>query len=227
MSREVLLLPFENSGIRFLIMEEIWKPIEGYDGRYEVSSLGRVKSLNYHNTKERRIMKPYKNTSKHGNIPYLQVDLHNGGIRKSLKVHYLVCAAFHGPRPLDIDGDTNIEVMHLNGNSLDNRAENLAWGRHYDNVHEKTFVEKQAAAQRKRWASGEYEYQKKAVIQLAPNGAFVARYDSAWDAQRSTGCNQSDISKYCRGIRKFLVGGYRWIFEKDYNGTTELSTNFN
>ena len=217
---------YESSGLVFE-MEEIWKPIEGYEGKYEVSNLGRVMSLNYLSTKKPRIMKPFKVISRHGFVPYLQVDLFNEGTRKSVKVHILVCTAFHGHRPSDIDGDTNIEAMHLNGNSLDNRAENLAWGRHSDNVREKNFIEKQAAAQRRRWASGEYEYQKKAVIQLAPNGDFVAKYDSAWDAQRATGCNQSDISKHCRGIRKWLVGGFRWKFEKDYNGTTELSTRNN
>lgn len=217
----------ENSGTFFTKMQEIWKPVDGYVGRYEVSSIGRVKSLNYLRTGEPRIMKAYKNISKHGNVPYLQVDLYKDGKTKSLKVHYLVCAAFHGPRPSSINGDANIEAMHLNGNSLDNRAENLSWGTHRENSREKTFLQKQASTTRRRWESGEYENQKKAVIQLTPNGDFVARYDSAWDAQRATGCNQSDISKHCRGIRKYLVGGYMWKFEKDYNGTTELSTTNN
>lgn len=207
--------------------EEIWKPVCGYEGRYEVSSRGRVKSLNYLGTGKPKIMKPYRNVSKRGNVPYLQVDLYNSGATKSLKVHILVCVAFHGQRPHSINGDSHVEVMHLNGNSLDNRAENLAWGRHLDNVREKTFIEKQAEAQRTRWASGEYEYQKKAVIQLTPNGDFIAKYNSAWDAQRATGCSQSDISKHCRGIRKWLIGGYKWKFEKDYNGVTELSTTNN
>lgn len=193
-------------------MEEIWKPIEGYEGKYEVSNLGRVKSLNYRNTKQAVIMKPYKNISKRGCVPYYQVDLYKNGVGAYPKVHVLVCEAFHGSRPSNIDGDTNVEAMHLNGNSLDNRAENLAWGCHRDNVREKTFIEKQSAAQKRRWAAGEYEYQKKAVIQMSQDGEFVAKYDSAWDAQRATGCNQSDISKHCRGVRKWLVGGYRWKF---------------
>lgn len=193
-------------------MEEIWKPIEGYEGKYEVSNLGRVMSLNYLSTKQRRIMKPYKNISKRGNVPYLQVDLHIGGVRKSLKVHYLVCTAFHGLRPADIDGDTNVEAMHLNGDSLDNRAENLAWGRHADNVREKNFIEKQVAAQKKRWESGEYDYQKKPVMQFTLEGVFVAKYESASFAQRETGCSQSDISKQCRGERRWPVGGFNWRF---------------
>jgi len=192
--------------------EEIWKPVVGYEGRYEVGSLGSVRSLNYLRTGLAREMKPYRVVSKHGNVPYLQVDLFKDGHRRSIKVHIIVCTAFHGCRPDNIDGDEFVEAMHLNGDSLDNRANNLAWGRHRDNVREKNFVEKQAAAQKKRWASGEYEYQKKAVVQMLPNGEFVARFDSAWDAQRATGCNQSDISKHCRGVRKYLVGGYRWKF---------------
>ena len=185
---------------------EIWLPISGYEGIYEISNFGRVKSLNYLRTGTERIMKPHTVVSKHGNVPYLQVDLHKCGCRKSAKVHILVCEAFHGERPC------NFEAMHLNGNSLDNRAENLSWGRHSDNVREKTFVEKQAASQRRRWASGEYEYQKKAVVQMLPSGEFVARFASALDAQRATGFSQSDISKHCRGVRKWLVGGYRRKF---------------
>ena len=193
-------------------MEEIWKPIEGYEGKYEVSSLGRVKSLNYRNTNRAVIMKPYKNISKRGNVPYLQVELYKNGQGTCPKVHVLVCTAFRGHRPSDIDGDTNVEAMHLNGDSLDNRAENLAWGRHIDNVREKNFIEKQVAAQKKRWESGEYDYQKKPVMQFTLEGVFVAKYESASFAQRETGCSQSDISKQCRGERRWPVGGFNWKF---------------
>ena len=193
-------------------MKEIWEPIEGYEGLYEASNLGRIKSLNYHSTGKAWIMSPYKNTSKRGNVPYLQVDLFKNGIRRSLKVHVLVCSAFHGTRPSDIDGDDHVEAMHLNGDSLDNRAVNLAWGRHVDNVREKNFIEKQVAAQKKRWKSGEYDCQKKPVMQFTLEGVFVAKYESASFAQRETGCNQSDISKQCRGVRRWPVGGFNWKF---------------
>lgn len=185
---------------------EIWLPISGYEGIYEISNFGRVKSLNYLHTGTERIMKPYAVVSKHGNVPYLQVDLHKCGCRKSAKVHILVCEAFHGGRPC------NFEAMHINGISLDNRADNLKWGSHKENCNETSHVSKQVASTKKRWAAGEYEYQKKPVIQLTRDGIFVAKYPSAWDAQRATGYSQSDISKHCRGVRKWLVGGYRWKF---------------
>ena len=53
---------------------------------------------------------------------YMRVDLWRRPRRASKLVHVLVCEAFHGPRP---DG---LEARHLNGDQLDNRADNLAWG---------------------------------------------------------------------------------------------------
>lgn len=223
MSSVALRLLRESLGLVFIMEKEIWKDVVGYEGLYQVSDLGRVKSLNYLNTKKPKIMRPYVNMSKKGHIPYLQVDLHNRGFEKSIKVHALVCTAFHGLKPNNINGDTHIEVLHLNGDSLDNRAENLSWGSHYENCREKNYLLKHATSTKNRWRKGDFEYQKKAVVQLTPTGEFIAEYDCAWNAQRATGCNQSDISKICRGLRKWLTKGYTWKFSSDYYGAKGLS----
>ena len=47
--------------------EEVWKPIKGYEGLYEISNLGRVKSLHYRSTGKEKIL---KNTNKHCTFPY-------------------------------------------------------------------------------------------------------------------------------------------------------------
>lgn len=94
-------------------MEEIWKDIEGYDGDYQVSSLGRVKSLK--NGKE-RILKPYKL-----NTGYLSINLCKNGKKKASRINRLVAEAFL-PNPENLP-----EVDHLNDNRTDNRAENLQW----------------------------------------------------------------------------------------------------
>ena len=97
---------------------EIWMPIAGWP-HYEVSSDGRVKS--FHNCQE-RILKQWVSTS-----GYMQVGLHLYGKKKTVDVHRVVCIAFNG-KP-----DDGYETAHLDGNKLNNAAENLAWVTHTEN----------------------------------------------------------------------------------------------
>lgn len=99
---------------------EVWKDIEGYEGRYQVSNMGRVKSLTrkvWNYTKPGRVLKP--GAKRNG---YLHVALSNGDkIEKHAHVHRLVAKAFI-PNP-----DNLPEVNHKNLNKSDNRVENLEW----------------------------------------------------------------------------------------------------
>jgi hypothetical protein len=92
-------------------MKEIWKPVMGHEGLYEVSSLGRVKSLFYKKTQNDGIMRLC--LDKYG---YLYVQLR----KRKYKVHRLVAEAFLGGIPLDT-------VHHINGIKDDNRVKNLEW----------------------------------------------------------------------------------------------------
>jgi hypothetical protein len=98
---------------------EIWKPIPGYEGLYEVSNLGRVKSL-----RRNKIMSPGKDRC------YRQVNLQDAAGRSyCAKVHRLVALAFHGAPP-----DPTFTASHLNGIGFDNRPENIVWESLKDNV---------------------------------------------------------------------------------------------
>lgn len=101
-----------------LALMEIWKVIPGYEGRYEVSDQGRVKS--YCRNREGRLLKP-------GRMPggHLSVALGRGD---SQCVHKLVLLAFVGPAP------DKHECCHNNGNPADNRLENLRWGTRRENI---------------------------------------------------------------------------------------------
>ncbi|WP_395704898.1 NUMOD4 motif-containing HNH endonuclease [Rhodococcus ruber] len=113
---------------------ETWKPVEGHDG-YEVSSLGRVRSkprvIQRHDgfTQSTPGAMLKQNRTGRGR-DYLIVHLYSGGKRRPRKVHQLVLEAFVGVRP---EGH---EVRHVNGNSMDNRVENLAYGTHSENVRD-------------------------------------------------------------------------------------------
>jgi hypothetical protein len=104
---------------------EIWKDIPGYEGIYQVSDMGNVKSLSreklhkgkYPITTNEKILKPPANS--HG---YLCVILCNNGLKKTMKVHTLVAMAFLNHKP---DGTNKIVVDHINNNKLDNRLVNL------------------------------------------------------------------------------------------------------
>ena len=103
--------------------KEEWKYIPNYEGRYQVSSLGRVKSLpriscnhlGCHLTKE-RILKPRDNSK-----GYYKVALSKEGVRNEYKVHQLVAICFLNHTPCGY----NLVIDHINDNSKDNRVENL------------------------------------------------------------------------------------------------------
>lgn len=96
-------------------MPEYWRQILDHP-RYEVSHLGRVR-----NAETLYVLKP-------SGSKYLSVTLER---RTQRAVHTLVLEAFHGPRPEGLEG------RHLNGDSHDNRSENLKWGTHEENMQDR------------------------------------------------------------------------------------------
>lgn len=111
-------------------MTELWRDIPGYEGRYQASNLGRIRSLDRRVPCARgatrlmrgRILKPAG--SKYHQ--HLTVVLGHG--RSASHVHQLVALAFLGPRP------TGQEVRHLDGNPLNNCVDNLAYGTRTENI---------------------------------------------------------------------------------------------
>ena len=114
-------------------MPEIWKPVVGYEGPYEVSDRGKVRSLDrtvIYKTGQTRHFKgqPLKLKPHHG---YWRVELNRNGKCACFRVHRLVLAAFVGPLP---EGK---EVCHNNGNPGDNRLENLRYGTKSENQRDR------------------------------------------------------------------------------------------
>ena len=96
--------------------EEIWKDVKNYEGLYQVSNLGRIKSLNYNHTNKEKILELFKN-----NQGYMIICLHKKGRQKTFRVHRLVAEAFI-PNPKN-----KPEIDHINTIRDDNRVENLRW----------------------------------------------------------------------------------------------------
>lgn len=125
---------------------EEWRAVPGLEGRYEVSSIGRVRST-ADVFRGGKVLKPVLVRN------YEVVNLYGaGGVRHQTKVHRIVCAAFHGPRPF-----AGAVVRHLNGNSRDNAATNLAWGTFTENNNDTVDHGRNQNARRDRCARG-HEY---------------------------------------------------------------------
>ena len=109
-------------------MSETWKPISGYEGCYEVSDLGRVRSLDRqsHGFRAGRMLKQNIGV---GN-GYLYVTLYRKPHKRRANVHTLVLEAFAGPRP---DG---MEACHNDGDRTNPRLSNLRWGTHSENIYD-------------------------------------------------------------------------------------------
>ena len=106
-------------------MNEEWRPIPGWEDRYEISSTGRVASLPTRTWPRRNILKPVPHTRG----GYLYVNLVRDNQQHHRKIHALVCEAFNGARP-----DSATIVRHIDGDILNNSPSNLAWGNTSENL---------------------------------------------------------------------------------------------
>lgn len=114
--------------------DEIWKPVVGYEGLYEVSNLGRVRSVGrvvtYRNGRRvhcrSRVLKPAEHPAGH-----LHVILCRVGKHVTAKVHRVVLEAFVGPCPEGMEG------CHNDGNPADNALGNLRWDTHGANMRDR------------------------------------------------------------------------------------------
>ena len=171
---------------------EEWRDVVGYEGLYQVSSEGRVKSLertdSWGRTVKERILKP--NVVGRG---YLRVVLYAGGKTRMFYVHRLVCQSFHenpGNKP---------QVNHINEDKTDNRACNLEWCTRRENINHGSRNERVAKAQ------------SKPVGQYTLDGDLVKAWQSTNEVERQTGFSCGNISEVANGKRK-TAHGYRWKY---------------
>ena len=191
---------------------EEWRPIQGYEGLYEVSDWGRVKSLDrtfeYLN-RGRMIKRAFKGQvlkkvlNKDGYHIVSLFDynhkLHQG------KVHRLVAEAF-----LPNHEDEKNIIDHINGNKIDNRAENLHWVDAKENANNPNTILNMRGIQNGRQVNR--KDCSKVVFQYDLNWNFIKEYPSASEASRQNNCHQGTIAKAAKGHNNNKVLNYYWKY---------------
>ena len=200
-------------------MKEIWKDIELEDlegevwksldfigfPNYEISSLGRVKSLNYHREKKPQILKLQLDC--HG---YPKIILWKNCIGKKFLVHRLVAFAFL-PNP-----ENKPYIDHKNCIRTDGRVSNLHWVSQKENQNNpltrKHISEWQIGDKGSMWGRfGKQHPRYKTVIQLTLEGEYVNTWYGVREAGRILNINASSISACCRGQLN-QTAGFKWQY---------------
>ena len=219
-------------------MEEIWKDIAGYEGLYQVSTIGRIKATrNGHERISVGVLDKYTG--------YRRFSLHKDGKVKRAYVHRLVAESFIP------NIENKPEIDHINTIRDDNRVENLRWVTRKENRNNPISLEhlriaftgensphygrKRSKETRKRISealkssplnhgrTGSMCKNSKPVYQYDLQGNFIAEYAGQAEAARMTGIHQSDISNACNG-KSSIAGGYLW--RKTHINKIEINTNY-
>ena len=168
-------------------MNEIWKPITGYEGKYEVSNFGNVKSTNFMNTGKDGLLKLH-NTKR-----YYQVALTKNGITKHYLVHRLVAEAF-------IPNLNNCPLVnHKDECGFNNHVDNLEWCTHRENINYGTCIERRAMNCCKRIVS--------------KHGNIIETYDSVTSAAKAIGRSKSSVSNALKSGK--VLCGRTWEYIKE------------
>ena len=179
---------------------EIWKPVVGYEGMYEVSSYGRVKSF-----KPRSNGKILKGKIDKGG--YLLVILCKDKKQTTYKVHRLVAEHFI-PNP-----QNKPCIDHINTVRTDNRVENLRWATYKENGNNPLTKTKQ-----RRMLKGKYGKEhpaSKPIIQYDKDGNFIKEWDSITEAAKELGVNGGNITLVCQEkLYHKTAYGFIWKYKK-------------
>lgn len=167
--------------------EEVWKDVIGYEGLYQVSNLGRVKSLLRGGT-EGKILCPLEHRQ-----GYLHVRLCKKGVYKQFSIHRLVAITY-------LDNPNNfLEVNHIDENKKNNRVDNLEWCNNRYNVNYGTGI-----------LRNKLKHQKQ-VKQFDIEGNLIDTFESIQEASKVTKVHYTNIGRCCNNKRK-TAGGYIWKY---------------
>lgn len=190
--------------------EEIWKDIPGYEGRYRVSSWGRVMSMNFEGRCGPRLLRG--TVSCYG---YRVVTLYKDGKEKKWFVHRLVAIAFipnPGNKPM---------IDHIDTVRTNNHIENLRWCTLTENQNNPLTLKKFSQTStgrrfseetRKRMSAIHKEIHFTPIYQLSLSGEIIKEWPGLKIAAEELGVQHRSISQCCRGRYK-TAGGYKWKYK--------------
>lgn len=169
-------------------MSEIWKPVVEYEGLYEVSNLGRVKSLPRNGTtRQERILKPTLKKS-----GYVDICLQKKGKRKYTHLHQIVARAFI-PNP-----DNKPQVNHIDGNKQNNAVDNLEWNTASENLRHKFRV--------LGWKADRHGMRP---VKCIETGVI---FDGVKAAERAMGLSYGSISHVVNRYPQRKSAGFHWKY---------------
>lgn len=176
------------------VIGEVWKPIPNYEGFYEVSNIGRVRSL----YRYKKILHPSDTNG------YRTVELWKGKKRKRIGVHRLVAMAF-------IDNPDNKPFVNHKDETRDNNSvDNLEWVTHLENCRYGTAIARRTAhldySKRRVNNAGQILACSKPIIQYDKNGNYIREWKSATECSKETGFSISGIRSVVRGKRNSIFG---------------------
>ena len=188
-------------------MEEIWKWVDGYQGFYKVSNLGRVKSVDRYvycevspNKLQHLFGKVLK--SKIDKKGYAIVYLSKEGKQKAKKIHRLVAQAFI-PNPLNLP-----QVNHIDGNKTNNNVSNLEW---CDNSYNQKHAHETGLFPKYEDTVGWGRPAKPVAMLDFNTKEIIQTFNTLSSASKETGINPSNIRSVCLGLRNH-ASGYNWKF---------------
>lgn len=197
---------------------EIWRDVLGYEGLYQVSSEGRVKTISkdvkfknrWGQDAVRHIDEKIMKTKVQQN-DYDALTLSKDGVRKTFCMQRLVATAFI-PNP-----ENKPQVDHIDGNKHNNCVENLRWVTAAENCANPLWVEHSkniSDETRRKMSEKSYRSHNKPIIQYNLNGEMVGIFDSTAIASRFYGINRAHICQVLKNKRK-TAGGYVWRYKKE------------
>lgn len=191
-------------------IEEIWKDIPCYEGLYQVSNFGNVRSITFRNCKcTKNRIKNLKLTFDKRN--YLRVSLYKKGKMNTFQVHRLVALTFMPDKsnfksmPEEDRNKINLdklEVNHKDEISNNNKLENLEWCTRAYNSHYATGIKRMGIAHRKE------------VIQKTIDNNIIRKWNSIKEASESLNICNVAIFNCCKGKSK-TCNGYRWEYANE------------
>lgn len=180
-------------------MEEIWKDIEGYEGLYQISSLGKIKN------KEGKILKTRKDTG-----GYLLINLFKNKKNKTFRVHRLVANAFI------LNPENKMEVDHIDTNKENNNVKNLKWVTSKENSNNKLTLKHFSESQKGKVTSEDTKNKLRKINTIPIYCKELNKvFFSIRECARELSLDPSAIAKVCKGKYK-QTGGYHFQYCKYY-----------